>query len=268
LRSWSARYDTVIKPAGPLVVAALLSSNISLCMARSMTSLTTHSVDFTTTPPAKLSVESSAESSVKLPVEKESHHQAHSMGMGMGMSMNSDGIVMNTNHQDLPWGCESISQDFEFAVRAGRGYAKDSPGMVFGMSQHEYNVAPCSRITVTFTNEDEVRHQWMVHGLPNYLYPTGMFHLEAMGGKSVSGTFIVPGDHKTYLIHCDMAQHMEKGMKGQLKVGKGSGDLWSIPTVSDTYRRSDYLPKFTFTLMSLLGLTVFFVALYVFRRRR
>jgi hypothetical protein len=94
-----------------------------------------------------------------------------------------------------------------------------------------------------------------------------MFHLEAMGGKSVSGTFIVPADHKTYLIHCDMAQHMEKGMKGQLKVGKGSGDLWSIPTVSDTYRRSDYLPVFTFTLTSLLGLTVFFVALYVFRRR-
>jgi hypothetical protein len=65
-----------------------------------------------------------------------------------------------------------------------------------------------------------------------------------------------------------MAQHMEKGMKGQLKVGKGSGDLWSIPKVSDTYRRSDYLPQFTFTIMSLLGLTVFFVALYVFRRRR
>jgi plastocyanin len=232
-------------------------------MADSMTTLTTHPVGLSTKPPVKRSVESSEEPSV----EDENHHPAHSMSMSMSMSMNSDGIVMNTNHQNLPWGCESISQDVEFDVRAGRGYAKDSPGMVFGMSQHEYNVAPCSRITVTFTNEDEVRHQWMVHDLPNYLYPTGMFHLEAMGGKSVRGTFIVPADHKTYLIHCDMAQHMEKGMKGQLKVGKGNGNLWSIPKVSDTYRRSDYLPELTFTIMSLLGLAVFFVTLYICRRR-
>jgi plastocyanin len=226
-------------------------------MARSMTPLTTH--------PVKLSVESSVEPSVKLSVENKNHHQAHSMSMSM--SMNSDGIVMNTNHQDLPWGCEAISQDYEFDVRAGRVYAKDNPGMVFGMSQHEYNVRPCSRITVTFTNEDEVRHQWMVHGLPNYLYPTGMFHLESMGGKSVSGTFIVPGDHKTYLIHCDMAQHMEKGMKGQLKVGKGSGDLWNIAQVSDTYYRADYLPEFTLAIMLVLGATVFFLMLYMIRRK-
>jgi plastocyanin len=230
-------------------------------MAGSMPPLSTHPVDLTTKLPVKLSVESSVEPSVKRSVEDEKHHHAHSMTMTMTMTMNSDGIVMYTNRQDLPWGCESISQDFEFDVRAGRGYAKDIPGMVFGMSQHEYNVVPCSRITVTFTNEDEVRHQWMVHGLPNYLYPTGMFHLEARGGKSVSGMFIVPPDHQTYLIHCDMAQHMEKGMKGQLKVGKGSGDLWSIPKVSDTYRRSDYLPEFTSTIMSLLALTVFFVTL-------
>jgi hypothetical protein len=64
-----------------------------------------------------------------------------------------------------------------------------------------------------------------------------------------------------------MAQHMEKGMKGQLKVGKGSGDLWSIPKVSDTYSRSDSLPEFTSTIMSLLALTVFFVTLYVSRRK-
>jgi plastocyanin len=180
-----------------------------------------------------------------------------------GMSMNADGIVMNTNNHELPWGCESISEDYKFDVRAGRNYAKATPGMVFGLNQHEYDVAPCSRISVTFTNEDEVRHQWMVHGLPNYLYPTGMFHLEAMAGKSVSGTFIVPADHKTYLVHCDMAQHMEKGMKGQLKVGHGSGDLWNIPEISGTYRRAAYLPEFTFEIMALLGLVVFWSVLYV-----
>ena len=33
-------------------------------------------------------------------------------------------------------------------------------------------------------------------------------------------------------MHCDIAQHMEKGMKAQLKVGKGRGDLPSIPGIS------------------------------------
>ena len=53
----------------------------------------------------------------------------------------------------------------------------------------------------------------MVHGLPRYLYPGGMFHLEANGGDSQTGTFIVPSDARTYLVHCDLPQHMEKGMK-------------------------------------------------------
>jgi hypothetical protein len=56
-----------------------------------------------------------------------------------------------------------------------------------------------------------------------------MFHLEANGAKSKTGTFIVPSAKKTYLVHCDIAQHMEKGMKAQLKVGGGDGDLPSIP---------------------------------------
>jgi hypothetical protein len=111
------------------------------------------------------------------------------------------------------------------------------------MDQHEYQVEPCSRITVTFVNEDEVRHQWMIHGLPRYLYPGGMFHLEAAGGHSQTGTFIVPSDNETYLVHCDMSQHMEKGMKAQLKVGKGSGDLWAIPGVSKGFIQDIYIPE-------------------------
>lgn len=178
-------------------------------------------------------------------------HVAHQM------MFSEQGIVMNNNHHILPWGCERISQDIEFIVRAGRSYAKNVSGMVFGMSQYEYRVEPCSRITVTFINEDEVRHQWMVHGLPGYLYPTGMFHLEAMAGYSMTGTFIVPGENKTYLVHCDMAQHMEKGMKGQLVVGTGSGNLWSIVGVSDFYQRSMYLPEFTLQIVLILFFLTF-----------
>ena len=89
-------------------------------------------------------------------------------------------------------------------------------------------VAPCSRMTVTLTNEDAVRHQWMVYGLQRYLYPQGMFHLEVNGKAAKTGTFIVPSDATTYLVHCDISHHMEQGLKAQLVAGAGGGDLPGI----------------------------------------
>jgi len=168
--------------------------------------------------------------------EGQSGHEGHHM------ESNRDGFVMNENLETLPHDCSSVSRDYSIEIHAGRKYASDVPGMIFGMDQHEVRVQPCSRLEVTFVNEDSVRHQWMVHGLPKYLYPAGMFHIEVSGGHSQTGTFIVPGDNRTYLVHCDMAQHMEKGMRGQLKVGSGSGDLWGVAGVSDQFYRSDYLP--------------------------
>ena len=67
-----------------------------------------------------------------------------------------------------------------------------------------------------------------------------MFHLEASGPAKISGTLILPPGDKTYLVHCDIAQHMEKGMKAQLKVGKGDGDLPSIPGVTAYVVADDY----------------------------
>ncbi len=157
-----------------------------------------------------------------------------------GMHLDNTGMVMNNNMDKLPVECSAISEDHAFTVYANVEYAKSFAGNSFGMSQHHYQVEPCSRITVTFVNQDEVRHQWMVHGLPNYIYPGGMFHLEAAGGKSQTGTFIVPGSDTTYLVHCDMAQHMEKGMKGQLQVGAGDGQLWAIPGVTGSINRDRY----------------------------
>jgi plastocyanin len=168
-------------------------------------------------------------------MQDEHHHH--------NMTLDSSGLVMNSNDNTLPQDCDKLSRDYNIKVYAGTKYAADYPGTVFGMDQHEYQVEPCSRITVTFVNEDEVRHQWMIHGLPRYLYPGGMFHLEAAGGHSQTGTFIVPSDNKTYLVHCDMSQHMEKGMKAQLKVGKGSGDLWAIPGVSKGFIQDIYIPE-------------------------
>ena len=166
----------------------------------------------------------------------EGDHSAHNM------TVDIDGAVMNENFDQLPRGCDAISRDYQITVHAGRDYASVEPGMIFGMSEPEIRVEPCSRIELTFINEDEVRHQWMVHGLPKYLYPAGMFHVEAVGGAQKTGTFIVPGDDQTYLLHCDLPQHMEKGMRGQLVVGQGSGNLWAVNGISDDFIRSSYLP--------------------------
>lgn len=178
-------------------------------------------------------------------------HETHNM------QSTSAGIVMNENLDELPRGCDAISAEQEFTIRAGRQYANDEPGVIFGMDTPEVAVLPCSRVTVHFVNEDEVRHQWMVHGLPRYLYPGGMFHIEAMGGQRQSGTFIVPAEDRNYLIHCDMAQHMEKGMRAQLRVGSGSGTLWAVPGLSDAFLRSDYLPRWIFAGLSLAVLLAF-----------
>lgn len=198
-----------------------------------------------------------------LPVSAQ--HDAHDHN---DMQVSPTGIVMNQNLDQLPRGCTALSRDHEFTVHAGRQYAFDEPGIIFGMDLHEIAVEPCSRVTVTFINEDAVRHQWMVHGLPRYLYPGGMFHIEAMGGQQQSGTFIVPAEQRNYLVHCDMAQHMEKGMRAQLRVGRGSGTLWAVPGLSDAFQRADYLPRWAFAAIGLAVVTGFGMTLVMRRSRQ
>ena len=207
-----------------------------------------------------------AHSIIPLQAEIQDQHSDHGHH---NMTLDKQGVVMNGNHHSLPEDCEKLGPDHRLEVYAGTKFALDYPGSVFGMSQHEYQAEPCSRITITFINEDQVRHQWMIHGLPRYLYPGGMFHLEAAGGHSQTGTFIVPSDDKTYLVHCDMAQHMEKGMKAQLKVGKGSGDLWAIPGVSAAFIKDNYLPEHTgFYLVATSVLGVVITTLAISRKIR
>lgn len=193
--------------------------------------------------------------------------------MHAGMIMDRDGMVMNNNEHTLPDECKQISADYHFTVHAGTKYAAPYPGTVFGITPHIYRVKPCSRLKITFINEDQVRHQFMVHGLPVYLYPQGMFHIEANGGVTKTGTFIVPGDDQTYLVHCDLAQHMEKGMKGELIVGRGSGQLTSIPGVTSAFRPDVYEPASARWLSILLStvpalLIIFGLLQWVLRRTR
>ena len=80
----------------------------------------------------------------------------------------------------------------------------------------------------------------MIHGLPGYLYPEGMFHLELYGKGQLQASLIVPAMKKTYLVHCELPQHMEKGMKAQLKVDGGDSDLPSIPGLTKPVRADVY----------------------------
>ncbi|MDD5409902.1 MAG: copper oxidase [Methylobacter sp.] len=160
-------------------------------------------------------------------------HNKMLMDHGGGHLMDmAGGMVMGQNANTLPGGCDSISETKEITVHAGHKYAEKFPGRMFAFDTQEFNFKPCTKLTVHFINDDNIRHQWMMHGLPKYLYPKGMFHLEVSGPAKISGTLILPPGDKTYLVHCDIAQHMEKGMKAQLKVGGGDGDLPSIPGVT------------------------------------
>lgn len=150
------------------------------------------------------------------------HGDGHLMDMAGAM-------VMNQNTEKLPESCSKISGDVDITVHAGHKYSKKFPGTVFAYDKQEWHVKPCTRLTVHFINDDHVRHQWMVHGLPKYIYKSGMFHMEVTGPGKVSGTFILPANDQTYLVHCDMAQHMEKGLKAQLIVGKGGISIPSVP---------------------------------------
>lgn len=173
-----------------------------------------------------------AEDDAKPPEQPEQPQHQHQHEHQHGMRMDMEGMVMNENTDKLPKDCTEISEEITLKVKTGIEYAKQFAGTVFGFDKHQWSVKPCARVTVEFENEDEVRHQWMIHGLPKYLYPKGMFHIEVNGLAKKTGTFIVPSSHFTYLVHCDVSQHMEKGMKAQLVVGKGRKDLPSIPGIS------------------------------------
>lgn len=170
------------------------------------------------------------------------HHMDHDHIMDHEGTM-----IMGQNFDKLPSSCQSISEEIEITVRAGRKYSANFPGTAFAFDKQQWNVKPCAKVTWHFINEDNIRHQFMMHGLPKYLYKLGMFHLEVTGPKTVSGTMIVPGKDETFLVHCDISHHMEKGMKAQLVVGKGGTDIPSIPgvtpyNITDIYE-AENLPK-------------------------
>lgn len=149
-------------------------------------------------------------------------------------------LVMNENPDRLPPGCDEVAGWENITVEAGKEVAEEFPGTMFTYDRRSFDFEPCTRLTVTLVNHDEVRHQWMVHDLPTETYPMGMFNVEVTGPGNETGTFILPSYEETLLVHCGVPQHMEKGMKAQLKVGEGHGDLANIPGLTADPYRYDY----------------------------
>ncbi|MEI7840809.1 MAG: copper oxidase [Methylococcaceae bacterium] len=180
------------------------------------------------------------------------------------MQMDEKGMVMNANSDNLPKDCPQISETVDLTVHAGHKYAAKFNGKMFAFDQQEWNVKPCAKINITFINDDQIRHQFMIHGLPGYLYPDGMLHLELYGEGELKASLILPSQKKTYLVHCELAQHAEKGMKAQLKVGGGDGNLPSIPAISAPIKTDNYSFDWTVlkwgSIMILLTVTLVIVS--------
>jgi FtsP/CotA-like multicopper oxidase with cupredoxin domain len=157
--------------------------------------------------------------------------------MSMDMEMRSGGMVVNENKNELPPGCREVSGNESVYVEAGTEFA--SPGNAYEYTSDQYSFDTCERVTVEFVNRDEVRHQWMLHGLPKETYSMGMFNIEADGGETVKGTFITPSESQEMNLHCSLPQHEQKGMHGTVTIGQeetGSGDggifRWFVGLIS------------------------------------
>lgn len=147
------------------------------------------------------------------------------MGM-MDMQMVPEGTVINENKDTLPPGCEEVKSTRDITLKAGEEYAE--PGEAFGYNIDNMEFNTCERVNIKFVNKDEIRHQWMIHGLPKEVYPMGMFNLEAMNGGTIEGTFITPSEPTDILLHCSLPQHQQKGMEGSVVISeRNSGGFFS-----------------------------------------
>ena len=162
------------------------------------------------------------------------------LAAGLGAAPGAAAMVMNNNRERLPPGCEEVAAEREVTVHAGRRYAEPFPGKVFTFDKRVYRVPRCTRLTVTFVSEDAIRHQWMVHGLPRETYPGGMFTIEVSGPGRDTGTLILPAERKTYMLHCGLPQHMQKGMKGEIRVAGGDRRAANVPGVTGAWGAAWY----------------------------
>ena len=127
-----------------------------------------------------------------------------------------NGSTVNANGSVLPPGCEAVRGERRLTVDAGREYATD--GDAFGYDLDSVTAPACTRLVVTLVNHDDVRHQWVVDGLPTDTYPGGYVAIEVADRGSVTAALVTPAEPGTYEGLSTLPQHEQNGMRLPLVV--------------------------------------------------
>jgi len=144
----------------------------------------------------------------------------------------TNGSTVNANGSVVPPGCDAIRGERRLTVDAGREYAAD--GDAYGYDLDSVTAPACTRLVVTLVNHDDVRHQWVVDGLPTETYPGGYVAIEVANRGSVTAAFVTPSQPGTYEGLSTLPQHEQNGMRLPLVVtGGGSAEATTSTPTSD-----------------------------------
>lgn len=141
-----------------------------------------------------------------------------------------NGSVVNADADSLPPGCEAVRGERRLTVDAGREYA--AAGDAFGYDLDTVTAPACTRLVVTLVNHDDVRHQWVVDGLPTDTYPGGYVAVEVADRGSVTAAFVTPSQPGTYEGLSTLPQHEQHGMRLPLVV-TGDDPTGTAATTTD-----------------------------------
>lgn len=137
--------------------------------------------------------------------------------------------TFNENSEAAPPGCEAVEGEDEVSVAAVSGGA--------GYPLYEYSptvieTEACTRLSVTFESSTRVRHQFVVEGLPEEVYTDGYFGIEADSGAEETATFVTPAEDTTLAFESKVGKQPDSGLRGQIVVGEGNGDVDGVPGVT------------------------------------
>ena len=168
-----------------------------------------------------------------------------------------NGSVVNANPDALPPGCDAVDGERRLTVDAGREYA--DTGDAFGYDLDTVTAPACTRLVVTLVNHDDVRHQWVVDGLPAETYPGGFVAIEVADRGSVTASLVTPSQPGTYEGLSTLPQHEQHGMRLPLVVtGDQQNETTPTPATSGESGGSAPGPGPALALLALAGATALF----------
>lgn len=151
------------------------------------------------------------------------------VGFGGVSYQGDETAIFNENTDELPPGCDDINGEKTVEVIAGSG------GVGYPLYEYEpatIEAETCTRLTVFFSSQTRVRHQFIVRNLPEGTYPGGYFGIEVDSNAEENATFVTPAEPTTLPVESTVGEQARSGLHGQIKVGGGDGDAPGIPGVT------------------------------------